>query len=88
MVCSRINSLLELDKNTNKSKPMGSDFENANGNLKKIDSHKRPRTRNTLTKHIKTALNIDKDTDVQTIIDLLFIQGIVCEEGGRIRYTV
>ena len=88
MACSRINSLLELDRNTKKSKPMGSDFEKATGNIKKIDANKRPRTRNTLTKHIKTALNTDKDSDVQNVIDLLFMQGIVYEEGDRVKYNI
>lgn len=86
--CSRINSLLELDKNKRKGKPQGSDLEKAISNLKKIDPNQRPRARNTLTKHLKTALSIDKDSDVQNVIDLLFMQGIVYEEGARVKYKV
>ncbi|MBI4595648.1 MAG: hypothetical protein HY730_04625 [Candidatus Tectomicrobia bacterium] len=86
--CSRINSLLELDKNKIKGKPPGSDFEKAISNLKKIDPNKRPRTRSTLTKHFKTALGTDKDSEVNTVIDLLFMQGIVYEEGARVKYKV
>ena len=84
--CSRINSLLELDKNTRKGKPKGSEVERVIKNLKKIDSNKRPRTRETLTKHVKTVLNTDIDSEVQNAIDSLFMLGIVYEEGTRVKY--
>ena len=86
--CSRINSLLELDKNTRKGKPKDSEVEKVINNLKKIDSNKRPRTRMTLNKHVKTVLNTDIDSEVQNAIDSLFMLGIVYEEGTRVKYKV
>ncbi len=88
IACSRINSLLELDTNTRKAKPKGSEVEKVIKNLKKIDSNKRPRTRITLTKHVKTVLNTDIDSEVQNTMDSLFMQGIVYEEGARVKYKV
>ena len=88
IVCSRINSLLELDTNTRKDKPKDSEVEKVTKNLKKIDSNKRPRTRTTLTKHVKTVLNTDIDFEVQNTMDSLFMQGIVYEEGARVKYKV
>ena len=86
--CSRINSLLELDKNIKKVKPKDSEIEKVTTNLKKIDSNKRPRTRMSLTKHVKTVLNTDIDSEVQNAIDSLFMLGIVYEEGTRVKYKV
>ncbi len=86
--CSRINSLLELDKNTRKGKTDDSEIERVIKNLKKIDSNKRPRTRMSLTKHVKTVLNTDIDSEVQNAIDSLFMLGIVYEEGTRVKYKV
>ncbi len=86
--CSRINSLLELDKNTRKGKPEDSEVEKIIKNLNKIDSNKRPRTRMSLTKHVKTVLNTDIDSEVQNAIDSLFMLGIVYEEGARVKYKV
>lgn len=88
IACSRINSLLELDTNTRKDKPKDSEVEKVIKNLKKIDSNKRPRTRITLTKHVKTVLNTDIDFEVQNTMDSLFMQGIVYEEGARVKYKV
>ncbi len=86
--CSRINSLLELDRNIKKVKPKDSEIERVTTNLKKIDSNKRPRTRVSLTKHVKTVLNTDIDSEVQNAIDSLFMLGIVYEEGARVKYKV
>lgn len=86
--CSRINSLLELDKNARKGKPKDSEVERVINNLKKIDPNKRPRTRETLTKHVKTVLNTDIDFEVQNTIDSLFMLDIVYEEGTRVKYRV
>ncbi len=86
--CSRINSLLELDKNTGKGKPKDSEVERVINNLKKIDSNKRPRTRKTLTGHVKNVLNTDNDLEVQNVIDSLFMLDIVYEEGARVKYKV
>ncbi len=86
--CSRINSLLELDKNSKKDKPRDSEVEKAIKNLTKINSNARPRTRKTLTGHVKTLLNTDIDSDVQNVIDALFMLGIVYEEGAKVKYKV
>lgn len=88
VVCSRINSLLELHKNKKKDIPKDSGVEKAIKNLNKINANKRPRTRKTLTKHVKTLLNTDVNSDVQNVIDSLFMMGVVYEEGARVKYKI
>ncbi len=86
--CSRINSLLELDTNARKGKPKDSELERIINNLKKIDPNKRPRSRKTLTAHVKSVLNTDIESEVQNAMDSLFMLGNVYEEGSRVKYKV
>ena len=88
VVCSRINSLLELHEDKKKDIPKDSGVEKAIKNLNKINANKRPRTRKTLTKHVKTLLNTDVNSDVQNVIDSLFMMGVVYEEGARVKYKI
>ena len=88
VACSRINSLLELHEDKKKDIPKDSGVEKAIKNLKKINANKRPRTRKTLTKHVKSLLNTDVNSDVQNVIDSLFMMGAVYEEGARVKYKI
>ena len=85
--CRRINSLFELSNVTDNS--------SKNQNLKrtiellsKIDKSKRPRKRITLSKHIASIFQKKvNDSEIDKIIDYLFIEKLVSETGGKLSYN-
>jgi hypothetical protein len=58
-----------------------------NKNLKKIQINARPKTRKGLLKHIKT-FSKKLDSEIEKTIEEMFIQNIIYEENGRIKYNV
>lgn len=88
--CRRIQSLLELSMEKDKIISHDEDLTmKVIGNLSGIGKNKRPRNRNTLRKHVKTLLSKKKlsDQELDTLIDILFVQKKVSEVSNRIRYN-
>lgn len=85
--CSRINSLKELSMS---SKALDDpNTQRALANLSKIEKTKRPRTRNTLSKHMQMALGRKLGPEeAASVIDNLFMMGKVSETGGRLIYDL
>ena len=85
--CKRINSLREADINSaNLDDP---NTQRILDNLQKIENHKRPRTRNTLEKHITTILRGKASSDeIDSVIDNLFIRDKLSERNGRLIYQL
>ncbi len=85
--CRRINSLLELNQNFQEKiddAKLGKVIEN----LSKIDKKRRPRTRNTLHKHMANLLKDRVDeSELETLVDSLFITGKVSESNRRLNYN-
>lgn len=86
--CSRINSLKEIVSYGKE------DLEDPNtsrviANLAKIERSKRPRTRNTLLKHVKHALRgrISPE-DAISVVDNLYVMGKISERNGRLIYKL
>jgi hypothetical protein len=86
--CKRINSLKEI---TTYSKE---ELEDPNTkavvqNLKKIEKSKRPRTRNTLSKHVSHVLRGKlSQQEVSGVVDNLFVMGRISERNGRLLYDL
>ncbi|MDD2902441.1 MAG: PIN domain-containing protein [Syntrophales bacterium] len=84
--CRRINSLFELcgvtanalnDQNLKRTIEL----------LSKIDKSKRPRKRSTLSQHISSFFQKKLGvSEIDKIIDYLFIEGLVSETGGKLAY--
>ena len=86
--CSRINSLKEMTRGEVASTDDPS-TQRAIGNLTKIAKAKLPRTRNTLGKHLQTALGKKiTEEEAASIMDNLFIMGKVSEENRRLHYKL
>lgn len=86
--CSRINSLKEIARGAT---PGADDpaTQRAITILSKLDKTKRPRTRNTLGKHLQSALGRKMGEDeVESIVDNLFITGKVSEQNRRLIYKL
>lgn len=88
--CKRINSLLELSTTrTEEAQFQDESFSKVLENLRKIPKQKRPRKRNTLRKHIRSLFNNRiEDTEVDSIIDHLFIRELVSEMNHNISYNM
>lgn len=86
--CKRINSLKEITSYT-KEELEDPNTEAVIQNLKKIQKPRRPRTRNTLSKHVSHVLR-GKVTPEEAagIIDNLFVMGRVSERNGRLIYDL
>jgi hypothetical protein len=58
-------------------------------NLNKIDPQKRPRTRDTLKKHVESVLR-DKAgaNEIDSIIEEMFIKSLLTQTGNRLKYTL
>ena len=56
--------------------------------LSKIDKSKRPRKRITLSQHVSTIFQKKlNDSEIDKIIDYLFIEKLVSETGGKLSYN-
>lgn len=69
--------------------PQSKHTESVIGNLTKISPSRRPRTRATLAKHLKNAFTGKIDSaDIDTVIEELFMKGIIAESGNRLTYEL
>lgn len=83
--CRRINSQLELGA----SKPQAgtSDLARVQEVLARSSKARRPRKRSTLAPHIANILKKPAvDREVEEIIDLMFLNGLISEHGGSLSY--
>ena len=86
--CKRINSLKEITSYT-KEELEDPNTEAVIQNLKKIQKPRRPRTRNTLSKHVSHVLRGKvSPEEAAGIIDNLFVMGRVSERNGRLIYDL
>lgn len=83
----RIVSFLELSQNQTK-KIDEAEIRKAIERLKKVQANKRPKKRNSLTAFVAAQLSGTSKQDVDTIIEELFIEKIVYEENGLIKYSL
>jgi PIN domain len=85
--CRRINSLLELCKvtdNFSKDQNLMRSIEL----LSKIEKTKRPRKRVTLSQHIASFFQKKlNDSEIDKIIDYLFIEKLISETSGKLSYN-
>ncbi len=85
--CQRINSLLELRGSTDNSLK-DQKLKRTIELLTKIEKSKRPRKRNTLSQHISSFFqNKLTSTELDKIIDYLFIKKLVSETSGKLSYN-
>jgi hypothetical protein len=56
-------------------------------NLNKVAANKRPKSKKSLIGHIKTLLK-KSDSEIEKIIESMFIQKIIYEENGQIKYNL
>jgi hypothetical protein len=85
--CRRINSILELSNSRKAELTNNKELERVLSNLKKIVKQKRPRKRNTLTKHVGTLFPKEiSEEQLSEIIDALFVQEYITEENGKLTY--
>ncbi|MBT9148736.1 MAG: PIN domain-containing protein [Dehalococcoidia bacterium] len=86
--CRRINSFREI-ANYAKEEAEDPDTQRVITNLAKINKSKRPRTRNTLSKHIMTVLRGEATAEkVIGIVDNLFVMKKASERNGRLIYNL
>jgi hypothetical protein len=85
--CRRINSLFELSTVTdNYSKDQN--LKRTIELLSKIEKSKRPRKRTTLSQHISSFFQKKmNDSEIDKIIDYLFIEKLVSETGDKLSYN-
>jgi hypothetical protein len=85
--CQRINSLFEfcgINDNFSKNENLKRTIEN----LSKIEKSKRPRKRITLSQHVSSLFQKKlNDSEVDKIIDYLFIKKLVSETSGKLSYS-
>jgi hypothetical protein len=85
ITCRRINSINEITQKSNYSNA-DKDYLKLLENLRKISKSKRPRKRKTLTTHAKSVLGSISSSQLNDIIDELFIQHNVAEDNGNLKY--
>jgi hypothetical protein len=89
----RIVSFKELSKNKlNNDELISNNIQNMDvikikDNLNKVPSNARPKSRKGLLRHIKTFTK-KTDNEIEKIIEEMFIQKIIYEENGRIKYNL
>jgi hypothetical protein len=85
--CRRINSLFELSTVTgNHSKDQN--LKRTIECLSKIEKSKRPRKRITLSQYVSNIFQKKlEDSEIDKIIDYLFIEKLVSETGGKLSYS-
>lgn len=86
--CRRIKNLAELS-NVARKLPSSPFAAEVLSNLQKIDPKKRPRTRESLRKHLESAFKgkIGRE-EIQTAIEVLFLEGKLAEENRRLKYSL
>ncbi|HZE22039.1 MAG TPA: PIN domain-containing protein [Desulfobaccales bacterium] len=85
--CRRINSLIELS-NVTDNFLNDQNLKRAIELLSKIEKSKRPRKRITLTKHISSIFQKKlTDSEIDKIIDYLFIEKLISETSGKLSYN-
>jgi hypothetical protein len=85
--CRRINSLLELSKVTDISSK-DQNLQRTIEILSKIDKITRPRKRNTLSQYVYNIFQKNlNNSEIDKIIDYLFIQNLVSETSGKLSYN-
>ncbi len=85
--CKRINSLFELCGITNNFSN-DQNLQRTIELLSKIEKSKRPRKRVTLSKHISSIFqNKLDDSEIDKIIDYLFIEKLISEIAGKLSYN-
>jgi hypothetical protein len=58
-------------------------------NLSKIPPSRRPRTKSSLTTHLKNTFSGRmEETDIETIMEQLFMEGKISESGNRLKYEL
>lgn len=84
----RIANLAEL-ADSQKQMPSSNFTSYIVANLNKIDPQKRPRTRDTLKKHVESVLR-DKAgaNEIDSIIEEMFIKSLLTQTGNRLKYTL
>jgi hypothetical protein len=86
--CKRINSLKEI-ADYSKEELEDPNTQQVIQNLKKIEKSKRPRTRNTLAKHVSHVLRGRvSPEEASGVIDNLFVMGRISERSGRLIYNL
>jgi hypothetical protein len=86
ITCRRINSLVEF-KPTDRVQLADPEFlKRAKENLLKVDPKKRPQKIATLTKHLKTAIKDLDEFRARQVVEALFVDGTVTEDGDRVKY--
>lgn len=83
----RIVSFQELDQNK-VIKIDEAGIKKVKDNLKKVAANKRPKKRSSLIGHVTALLNGMPKKDVDKLIEGLFIEKIVYEENGLIKYAL
>jgi hypothetical protein len=89
----RIVSFMQLNSNLLKNDKIisnsgyGNDVMKIKGILVKVPSNARPKSKKTLLRHIKTFTK-KSDGEIEKIIEKMFIQKIIYEENGRIKYNL
>lgn len=86
ITCRRINSLVEFRPNDKVQIADPTFVSRAKDNLLKVDPKKRPQKIDTLAKHLKTAIKELDETQARQVVEALFVEGVVTEDGDRIRY--
>lgn len=87
--CRRIQSLLELFPEKVSVAPNKDSLAEVLEKLTKIQKNKRPRTRQTLTKYIKSILMKKQfnEQEINLLVDSLFVQKKISESNNRLTYN-
>jgi hypothetical protein len=85
--CQRINSLIEL-YGVGSNPPKEQNVKRTIELLSKIEKSKRPRKRSTLSQHVSSMFQKKlEDSEIEKIIDHLFIEKLVSEAGTKLSYN-
>jgi PIN domain len=88
--CKRVQNLLDCFKKKDETVSQNStSIAKVIENLSKIQKNKRPRTRKTLSQHIKSLLTQKKpsEQEVDTLVDTLFLQKKISEISNHLTYN-
>jgi hypothetical protein len=88
VVCKRISSISEI-KPLRVAREPDSDYAKVVRNLKKIEKSRLPRSRRTLSQHLKTLVGAPQTEEkLNRIVEQLFSSGLIVEENNRLRYEI
>lgn len=88
--CKRVQNLLDFFKKKNEHTLQNStSIDKVLENLSKIQKNKRPRTRKTLSQHIKSLLTQKKpsEQEIDVLVDTLFVQKKISEISNNLIYN-